>query len=457
MKKIYIALVFFISTLSSQAQQFALYNSRTLWDTFENPSQKAFVADTSRKYAFNFFIPTISIHAAFSGPMQKNIQDMMLTSKMDINDLSLNKGQNNILSEQGNIYLLQFRMLNNVNVNGEMGFAWQVRTDGFIKFGNATLAILDDYNRFDQGQYQDIFNNKGYHQSYHQFSFTYRENVDKRLALGAKISLLSGISHNKLKITKSSLNINHSNQTVSVYLKGKYQSSFDPEDPDMGPSILYPDFTNPGLAFSISGNYRFRDGWFLLGNLKDVGLILWNDKGAYQYHFDKTATIQANSKNNNNNNDPGSQVKNELDKVMTQDPDPGKYLSLINGKAEALLSKDFGFYQPNFILSKNLFYPGGDIAVVNNFRYNQFVLAASAGYNTNNYLQIGGQFMVKSPNAEFFIGSDQLLKTYQLSKSLIQQVNGNGYLGAAFYLGLAFKFGPVLEHRSNASYIPVRQ
>ncbi|HYK76107.1 MAG TPA: hypothetical protein VEV16_03960, partial [Daejeonella sp.] len=159
----------------------------------------------------------------------------------------------------------------------------------------------------------------------------------------------------------------------------------------------------------------------------------------------------------NNNNDPGSQVKNQLDKVMTQDPDPGKYLSLINGKAEALLSKDFGFYQPNFILSKNLFYPGGDIAVVNNFRYNQFVLAASAGYNTNNYLQIGGQFMVKSPNAEFFIGSDQLLKTYQLSKSLIQQVNGNGYLGAAFYLGLAFKFGPVLEHRSNASYIPVRQ
>ncbi|MNE38622.1 hypothetical protein D3C80_1325270 [compost metagenome] len=90
-----------------------------------------------------------------------------------------------------------------------MGFAWQVRTDAHVNYTNETLAILDDYRRFQPYENEDFtnaFNNKGYAQSYHQFSFTYRENYNKRLAFGAKISLLSGITYNKLNIVESYFN-----------------------------------------------------------------------------------------------------------------------------------------------------------------------------------------------------------------------------------------------------------
>ena len=47
--------------------QFSQYNTRTLFDSFENPAQKAFYADSSRTYAFNFFIPNLSINTGIKG------------------------------------------------------------------------------------------------------------------------------------------------------------------------------------------------------------------------------------------------------------------------------------------------------------------------------------------------------------------------------------------------------
>jgi hypothetical protein len=34
---------------------------------------------------------------------------------------------------------------------------------------------------------------------------------------------------------------------------------------------------------------------------------------------------------------------------------------MINGKAELMLSKEFGNYKPNLILSKTIYYDGGDL------------------------------------------------------------------------------------------------
>jgi hypothetical protein len=128
----------------------------------------------------------------------------------------------------------------------------------------------------------------------------------------------------------------------------------------------------------------------------------------------------------------------------------------LNGKAEVLINKDYGNYQPNLILSKSLYYDGGDIVLANNYHYRNLVFTASADYNTSKYLAIGGQFMVKSPNTEFFIGSDHMLKTLQAVKEASNSTPpySAGYTGLSFYMGFGFKFGRVLEHPANANYIP---
>ena len=82
MKKIsLLCLLSFLTTVCS-AQQYALYNSRTLFDTFENPSQRAFQIDTSRRYAFNFFIPNISVNTTFTGPAQESFRRLAIDGEV---------------------------------------------------------------------------------------------------------------------------------------------------------------------------------------------------------------------------------------------------------------------------------------------------------------------------------------------------------------------------------------
>jgi hypothetical protein len=64
--------------------------------------------------------------------------------------------------------------------------------------------------------------------------------------------------------------------------------------------------------------------------------------------------------------------------------------------------------------------------------------------------------MIKSDNFEFYLGSENLLKTYYTAKGIISDDSeiGNGNTGASFYLGLAAKFGRIVEHNANSSSIP---
>lgn len=64
--------------------------------------------------------------------------------------------------------------------------------------------------------------------------------------------------------------------------------------------------------------------------------------------------------------------------------------------------------------------------------------------------------MLKSPNTEFFIGSDQLLKSYYTTKGALaaDENIGKGHTGASVYFGFAVKFGPLMERQQNANNIP---
>lgn len=449
MKKLAFTLALTICASIVWGQQFSLYNSRTLYDAFENPSQKAFQTDSSRKYAFNFFIPTLSFNGRFNGPAGNNFNRLIYNNEIDGRDITLGTSEMNTLTAHTNSYMLMLRIFSNVNYNREIGFSWQMRNEGKVNVSNETLAIFDNYALFTEDQYNDVFNNDGYNQSYNQYSFNYREDFDKRLSLGVKLSLLSGITYNKLEIDQSQLSIRRDLNEFDVLLRGNFKSNV--VDADLNSGIINPTFRDPGLSVSLGGSYKFREGWFLLGNIKDIGFIKWN-KASYNYELNDLVKID-----NAQYPDADERLRDGIDRVLTQRKGVGQFNSMINGKAEALLNKDFGKYKPNLILSKNLFYEGGHAALVNNYHLNDLlVFTATADYNMENYLQVGGQFMIKSPNIEFFLGSDNIINTYKSSRSLLSNnaEYSDGSSAASAYIGFAMKFGRTMEHQSNSNFIP---
>jgi hypothetical protein len=66
--------------------------------------------------------------------------------------------------------------------------------------------------------------------------------------------------------------------------------------------------------------------------------------------------------------------------------------------------------------------------------------------------------MYKTPNFEFFFGSEKVgpsLSMWQASNKNEAAMNSiSSYSGANFFLGLAIKFGPIIEHPMNSSTIP---
>lgn len=431
------------------AQQFSLYNSRTLYDSFENPSQRAYQVDTSRRFAFNFFIPTISINSSFSGPAQAAFKTLIYDGMFNGRDITIGENKLNNITLNSNNYVAMLRMLKSVKKYKEIGLSWQIRNDGRAEVSNEIFAVFDDYRLFNSSSLQNIFNLNGYNQSYHQFSFTYRQNYTKHLAIGAKLSLLSGISYTSLKVRQSEINLDESADVIDVSLRGTLRSNFKFDN--FQKEMVNPNFKNPGLSFTAGASYKLRDGWFVLGNLKDIGLIKWS-KDSYEYNFNTGKIFIDNASNQSADN----RLADSLDKNISSISVNKSYISALNGKAEILINKDFGNYRPNLILSKSIYYKGGDIALVNNFHYKNYVFTGMADYNTNGFLQLGGQFMVKTPNIEFYMGSDQLVKSLEMLKNFTKNetIYPSGYTGVSFYMGFALKFGRVLEHPANAIQIP---
>jgi hypothetical protein len=434
---------------TSYSQQYSLYNSRTLYDSFENPSQRAYQVDTSRRFAFNFLIPTISFNGTFSGPAEPAFKSLIYDGVFNGRDITLGENRMNTLAFSSNNYIAMLRVLKAVKKYKEMGISWQIRTDGRARVTNEVFAIFDDYRVFNATNLTNLFNINGYNQSYHQFSFVYRQNYTKRFSLGAKFSLLSGINYTALKVDKSEINIDESIDEFDVTLSGKLRSSFKFDN--FQREMVNPNFKNPGLSITAGASYRLRDGWAILGNLKDIGFIKWN-KEAYEYDFETGKIIIDNASNAS----ADERLADSLDTQISLKSVNRSYVSMINGKAEIMLSKEFGNYKPNLILSKTIYYGGGDLVLVNNYHLKNHVLTASAAYNTTGSIQIGGQYMIKTPNIEFYMGSDQLFKSYEMIKNYSKSASpySSGYTGLGFYLGFGLKFGSILEHQANATKMP---
>lgn len=445
MKHLLIVILFSLS--SPCLAQYALYNTGTLFDSFENPAQKAFKADTSRKYAFNFFFPHLSTNFGSDGPADPAIKNLIINGTLKGSNLEIGPNHNTDVAVTLNNYLFAFKVFKSIRRHRELGFSWQVRSDSQLRLTNEFLALFNNYTKFEQQVfYTNPFNSKLNSTSFHQFSITYRKNLDKKTGVGIKASYLSGMVNLRFKIDTSGFERNNNTNKADLYLRGFLRSNVPYKE--FNQQDFMPGIKNPGLAITFGANHRSRSGWFFLGNVKDLGFIKWN-KESYKYTLDNTIKFAS--------TDLSKQRGRKIDSAIRSSYKQSGYITAINTRAEAYVSRQFlGLYTPALLLSKNIFYDGADIALTNNLKYKKLNLNISTSYSTLSGTQIGAMGMVKSDNAEFYIGSENLLKTYYTAKGIATKDTeiGDGSAGASFYMGLAVKFGRIVEHNSNTTYIP---
>ncbi len=450
MKKLLLAVIALSSFTAVRAQQFGLFGSETMFDGFENVSQKSFVLNNSREFSSNFFLPYLGVNAANRGPANDVIRTLSQTGVIDTRDLPLGLTERNHFYENSNVYVAGLRVFKSYKYQTEMGFSWQIRSDVDLTYTNESVAVFDSYTRFPNNKLlRGIFNTNGYQQSYHQFSFSYRENYDKQLAFGFKASLLSGILYNSLNINNSSFLLDNESNSLFIGFDGNYRNNFT-NFSDINKKTFFPTFRNPGASLSIGTNYTTKQGLFLMGNIKDLGFIWWRS-GTHKSDLNQTTEIDDLAYNQD-------QTNQKIQDIFLLSERNSKFLAATNAKADFYMSKTFNFYKPALVVSKNLFYEGGDVAWVNTFSYNGFSASITPDYNLNNVFMIGLQGKYQTPNFEIFLGSDSFLATAYTARGVIKQNgsigsgrNGNG---ASAYFGVGFKFGNLVNHPLNADIIP---
>jgi hypothetical protein len=459
MKKFLLAICFLFVTVETFGQQFSQYNTGTLYDSFENPAQAAFLPDTSYKYAFNFFIPNFNSNIYLTGNGQVPIKNRAFTGRYTNTNLTLGDARFSRANADANIYTIMFRLFKSLNGNQEIGISTQSRAEGRGIFTDETLLLLDGAKNFqDLVPYDNVLNDNYTFQSYHQVSFNYREQVTKKFSMGIKLSALFGIQYQQLQVNQSHLVFDKANDAADITLQGRYRMNYIPGG--FTTHDLIPNPRNPGASISIGTALHTRDNFNIQLNVKDVGFIHWNKRSIIS-DFNTTRTAPNLSSNRREDNLYAATY------IILRSADVlHSFVTPTNGKIELSANKSFWFdyeqrykYSPTLIVQKELFFDGYTAALVNPFQYNNLVGTITTSYNNYGIFNTGLQFMVKSHNAEFYIGTDRLMQSVSFAGAATHsnaQINKNSsYSGADFFLGFSLKFGPLIKHPLNSSYIPL--
>ncbi|QJD97595.1 hypothetical protein HH214_17795 [Mucilaginibacter robiniae] len=466
-KTLLLLLPFLFFYLVGFAQRFQQYNSGTLYGSFENPSQAAFIPDSSRQFASNFFVPNFYINSYLKGNAQATLKSRAFLGYYNNKNLEIGQGRLNPTHADLNVYVFMFKAYTSSNGKQEIGVSYQVRADGRANVTDETIALFNGSPSFTQPNYTNVFNSNGSYEAYHQFSATYREQVTKNFSVGVKLSALLGVAYNKIDITGSSIQFSREPGNTNGYynnaewgLAGSFRSNFLPGEFNVHKKIE--SFQNPGAAISIGMTYVAPGGIILQGNLRDLGFIRWRARGGtFIDNFDNRTTpahiIGLTTPNRESN------VVNSLGDMVNAAPVYTSFNAPITGYADFSAAKKFMFgddltYTPTLIVSKQTFSQNLGGAWVNNVKYKSVGATVSGIYNYKTF-DLGLQLAYQTPNAEFFIGSEQLTRSLNFlnasSGNNLSAVNNSAaYSGAGVYLGFSLKFGRLIERWRNETYSP---
>ncbi|MDB5004866.1 MAG: hypothetical protein JWQ34_3091 [Mucilaginibacter sp.] len=462
MKKTLFFWCFFLITVKVFGQQFSQYNTGSLYDSFENPAQRAFIPDTTKQFAFNFFIPTFSANLFIAGNAQEALKTRLFSSYYNTANLVTGQAGYNRMNVNLNYYSVMFKVFASENGDQEVGFSVNTKAEMRGFFTDESVALFNGFTNFPANSYPNVFNDNFYYQAYHQISFTYREQVTKRFAFGLKLSALSGLTYRKTSIYKSSITFDKANDAATLSLQGTNYSNGTTGESDAQKAL--PTFKNPGAAISIGTSYIDESGYKWQGNVKDLGFIHWNSSSLIS-SFEGSKTITGFSTNDREKN-----ITGRLDSLTSSSQKTTGFNSYINGLLELSINKSYWLddnevfkFSPTLIASKELFYNGFTAALVAPVLFGKYSVTLTSSYNDLKLFNLGGQFMIKSDNSEFFIGSERAFRTGALigdaakgstNQQTQTKITQSAFSGMDFFIGVSYKFGSLIERRLNSSSIP---
>jgi hypothetical protein len=446
-------------SFTAYAQRFSQYNTGTLFESFENPSQAAFIPDSSRNWAFNFLIPNFNVNTYIKGNAQYTLKSRLFLGNYNNEAITVGQNQYNNALANVNVYLGMLKLYTSKGGGQEIGISYQIKANGRGRITDESIALFNGIQKFTDNSYTDLFNNKAFYESFHQFSTTYRERVTQNFSVGIKLSLLSGIAYNNLNISESGLNIINrgtfnppTGGTADWRLRGIFQSTY--KLGEFSKRSLLPTFKNIGLAGSIGATYIAPGGIILQGNLKDLGFIRWAGN-ATTYSFNNTTRVEGLNTSRRETN-----VANALTRLIERLPETKPFTKPIVGRAEFSAAKKFQFgsitYLPTAIVSRQVYGFGTAAALVNNIQFGGFGTTVSGIVNEDKLFDLGLQLMYKTPNFEVFVGSEQLTRSmnlYSASGDNLDAITKTmSHSGGNIYLGFSFKFGKKIERWKTESY-----
>ncbi len=455
MKKALFVSCFMLSAVKLFGQQFSQYNTGTLYDSFENPSQRTFIPDSSRAIASNFFIPNLTANFLVVGNAQDAVFDRFFSGYYNTKALQIGAGNFSTVTGSVNAYLAMLKIFTSLDGNQEIGFSISSHANFRGRLTDESVALFNGPQDFNKVAYANALNDSYSYQAYHQFSFTYREQIAPRFAIGVKLSALLGLAYTDVNITESNLEFVKPNSAI-VSLRGTAYTS---------EQIKKFTYDNPGAAITIGTGYTNRDGYKFQFNLKDLGVIRWGGQ-SYIANFDNNGTTI----NDITSGERETNIINGIFDITGGNKRTRPFYKPTNAIFEASVNKNYWLdydkkfkLSPTLIASKELFYDHVTAVVVVPFSFKNYTVTATTAYNTIGVFDWGAQFMYKTPNAEFFIGSERLYQSLRGVKRAIESDNNNqqqvirstgNHSGADVFFGAAFKFGNVIEHPMNASWIP---
>ncbi len=206
MKKYLLILFILFSTSKIFAQSFAQYNTGTLFDSFENPAQRAFIPDSSRMFAFNLFVPNFDANFSLSGDAQQTLKNRAFNSYYNNKALVIGPGNHfNYLLGNANAYAIMFKMFSSFNGDSEVGFFLNTKAEARGVFSDETVALLNGAGSFSNDTYDNVLTARYQYQIYNEIGFTYREQLTKQFALGFKLGYVAGYQSGKVNIGRSNL------------------------------------------------------------------------------------------------------------------------------------------------------------------------------------------------------------------------------------------------------------
>ncbi|HEY9195944.1 MAG TPA: DUF5723 family protein [Mucilaginibacter sp.] len=461
MNKIYVFFCLLLLSGTVSAQQFSQYSTGTLFESFENPSVRSFIPDSSREYAFNFFIPNFNANAYITGDIQGSVKSRLFSATPSYvsNALQTGKNRHNHINANVNAYAFMFKAFTSLNGDVEMGLSYQTRAESRGLITDETVALLagSPGKYFPDGGYQNIFNNHFQMQLYNQIGFSYREKINKQLAFGFKLSALLGIKYAKFDVYNSSATFNNPDDYAIIAMQGKYYSSYIPGR--FTAHDFLPTFRNPGAAINFGASFITDDKITLQANVKDLGFIHWSKRSIVD-DFNGSDAFKSLSGAHREDT-----VYNHMINIMKGAGQPQSFSTKTNARFELSASKiywidpDNNFkYIPTLVGSKELWYTGFTAGLVNHIKYGNYMGSLTFTYDDLKLFNAGIQFMYQNPNVEFFIGSERLINTGRTAFAAFgnqTQIDHVGtYTGMDLFMGFSFKFGAVIEHPMNASYIP---